>query len=553
MWGLLLAGCQSSPDLVNSYSTAHPTIFTATLTPASDPSGTNVEVAQVEMTQVPSTTPTAQGIHYGVDASVPVDLKGLIAAAISPTVDAGNPPKVVLGSLTGQFDASKSVAWVYALAAPFATITDSLSFSDLGNLWQSGAITHQGFDTLLVSPETRAVFTSVWGESSQAVKSVAQEQLVDAAWESSTAVAILPFDQLNPRWKVLQIDGVSPYDQSFIPGDYPLTVYFGWKSNDEDEVGLLPQLDPTWTNRNPAKFTSLILTGTTALVRYTAQKMETEGVDYPAGEIGGLLRSADITHISNEVPFDPACPPANPVRTEMRFCSDPKYIGLLKTIGVDVVELTGNHILDWGPQPFLYTLDIYHQENIPYYGGGKNLDEALQPYLIEHNGNRLALLGCNRSGPDNVWAAENSPGAAPCDLDAMEAQIKTLIRQGYLPIVTFQHYEVDDFMPMNITRQEFQRISAAGAVIVSGSQAHFPHGFAFTGNNFIHYGLGNLFFDQMFEYNRREFIDRHIFYAGKYLGVELVTTELEDYAQPRLMNSEERARMLADYFEISGW
>ncbi len=297
----------------------------------------------------------------------------------------------------------------------------------------------------------------------------------------------------------------------------------------------------------------MILTGTTALVRYTAQRMEENGVNYPAEQIGAILRSAALTHVSNEVSFDPTCPPADPVRTEMRFCSDPSYYELLDTVGVDLVELTGNHLIDWGVEPFVYTLDMYVDRGMPYYGGGYNLEDATRPLKIENHGNRLAFLGCNRSGPDNDWATETTAGSAPCDLDAMEAQIHVLLAEGYLPIVTFQHYEVDDFMPMNLTKQEFQWMSAAGAVIVSGSQAHFPHGFAFVDDHFIHYGLGNLFFDQMFQYNRREFIDRHIFYNGKYLGVELITAELEDYAQPRLMTADERSQMLADYFSASGW
>ncbi len=37
----------------------------------------------------------------------------------------------------------------------------------------------------------------------------------------------------------------------------------------------------------------------------------------------------------------------------------------------------------------------------------------------------------------------------------------------------------------------------AGAVIVSGSQAHMPADMEFDGTSLVHYGLGNLFFDQM--------------------------------------------------------
>ena len=41
------------------------------------------------------------------------------------------------------------------------------------------------------------------------------------------------------------------------------------------------------------------------------------------------------------------------------------------------------------------------------------------------------------------------------------------------------------------------RVADAGATMVSGSQAHYPHIMEFRGESFIHYGLGNLFFDQM--------------------------------------------------------
>ncbi len=99
-------------------------------------------------------------------------------------------------------------------------------------------------------------------------------------------------------------------------------------------------------------------------------------------------------------------------------------------------------------------------------------------------------------------------------------------------------------------------LSDAGSVIVSGSQSHFPQGFSFRGNGFVHYGLGNLFFDQM-DYpvvgTRREFYDKHFFYNGKYINTQLLTGLLEDYAQPRPMTAEERVQFLSEIFNASGW
>ena len=57
-------------------------------------------------------------------------------------------------------------------------------------------------------------------------------------------------------------------------------------------------------------------------------------------------------------------------------------------------------------------------------------------------------------------------------------------------------------------------------MIVSGSQAHQPQALEFVDERLIHYGLGNLFFDQydVSEATRQGFIDRHVFYDGRYIG-----------------------------------
>ena len=79
----------------------------------------------------------------------------------------------------------------------------------------------------------------------------------------------------------------------------------------------------------------------------------------------------------------------------------------------------------------------------------------------------------------------------------------------------------------------------------------------FYQGTFIHYGLGNLFFDQMgnspWYPTRREFLDRHVFYDGRYIGTELLTALLEDYSRPRPMTLQEREAFLAEYFSASSW
>lgn len=119
-------------------------------------------------------------------------------------------------------------------------------------------------------------------------------------------------------------------------------------------------------------------------------------------------------------------------------------------------------------------------------------------------------------------------------------------------MITFQWAEGSIVLPAQ--RVAFRDVVDSGAVIVSGSQAHQSLGMEFYGSAFIHYGLGNLFFDQMQSLSmRQELIDRHVFYNGKHISTELLTAILEDYAQPRPMTPSERASFLSDIFKISGW
>jgi poly-gamma-glutamate synthesis protein (capsule biosynthesis protein) len=308
-------------------------------------------------------------------------------------------------------------------------------------------------------------------------------------------------------------------------------------------------------NFDPDKLTTLVMTGVTALVRATAYTMERQGITYPAKDIGDWLRAADITHISNEVPFAKDCPYPNPVQQGMRFCSDSRYIELLEYIGTDIIELTGDHFSDWGPEAMRYTLKLYDQRSWPYYGGGANLKEGRQASTLTHNGNQLAFIGCNAKGGGYAQAKENYPGAVSCDFSWMRSEISRLREEGYLTIATFQHFEYYTYAAQPNQIRDAHKLTEVGAVIVSGSQAHHPQGFEFSNGGFVHHGLGNLFFDQydISTGARQGFIDRHVFYDGRHISTEILTIWFVDYARARPMTMAERESLLSAVFKASGW
>jgi poly-gamma-glutamate synthesis protein (capsule biosynthesis protein) len=460
--------------------------------------------------------------------------------------------------------------WIYIVVAPFPTIPDGVSWAGFTGYWQRGdasglvgfdpaprlALTADAADLLigLIGPSAAGLPLDLYGADQAG-------QLVDLAWAARPSISVVPFEQLEPRWKTLAVDGRSPLDESFDPATYPLTVQVGLiASGDEGaQAAALLQGSGAWpaTNRDPARLVAVVMTGVTALSRATAMQMELQGTDFPARQILPFLADADILHISNEASFAVDCPEPD-WYGEPRFCSQPDYLALLESIGTDIVELTGNHNNDWGISATSYTLDLYDERGLRYYGGGRNLDDASAPRILTApDGTRLAFVGCNSAGPYTAWATPDSPGAAPCeDWARIRQQIADLKASDQADIVisTVQYQELDSYRPNDQQRADFEALALAGADLVSGSQAHQPQGFAFVDGSFVHFGVGNLFFDQI-EYveNRQMFIDRHVFYEGRHISTVLFTGWFEEVGQARSMTPEERTALLQTIFAASGW
>ena len=85
----------------------------------------------------------------------------------------------------------------------------------------------------------------------------------------------------------------------------------------------------------------------------------------------------------------------------------------------------------------------------------------------------------------------------------------------------------------------FRHLIDLGADIVIGTQAHQPQTYELYNEKPIYYGLGNLFFDQIYwPGTTRSLILTHYFVNGKYLQTRLTPTIYDSNFQPTLMNEE---------------
>ncbi|MBV7338708.1 CapA family protein [Chloroflexi bacterium TSY] len=473
---------------------------------------------------------------------------------------------VSLKRCQGQSNGQPFYEQIFAAASRFDTIGPSITLANIRELW--GASTENDravaldFEAISVLTNTLPALNQLLGKPGILVFGFdTVDEVIAAARSDQPTLVLLPFEELHPILTVMTVDGQNPVENTnkFDPRLYPLAVtYFAHRSpmtkRQEAELERLIEQLPT-SNRNPQRLTVIAMTGVTAMVRQTAARMDQFGATWPAAVVGSELAKADITHISNEVPFVEGCE-TNISADNLIFCSKPEYLDALMATGVDIIGLTGNHQNDYGREEALNSLEFYADAQLPVYGGGRNKEEAFAPFYLEHNGNRLAFLGANSYGPRFAWATDNAPGSAEFDLAIMSATIRSIKEKDLADVVLaeVQYQESYGVTPLFDQRQNFTALVRAGADIVTGVQSHVPQAMEFTHGKLILYGLGNLFFDQMYSNPTREgLIVKHTIYEGRHLSTQILTTMLHEYGQPRWATPEERRRILNRVFSASYW
>lgn len=354
---------------------------------------------------------------------------------------------------------------------------------------------------------------------------------------------LISVNTLTPEQKLLSLDG-NYYLDDFTHGALYRIIRFN-----TDNSGDLANLISSSVSKAPSKenVLSLSQTGTTALARQMLKTLSVVGDGaYFAEYVKDFLSSSDLTHISNEVSFASDC-----AIRDMTLCADPRMYSALSAIGVDIVELTGNHNNDWGQSANIATIDLYHENGLKTFGGGKNEEDAATPLELSEKGNNITMIGINystSSKENGQGATTNSAGANIYDEKLTKKQITEAKEAGRFVIVDVQYAECycypDDGMEMPecdypISGQQafFRSLIDQGADMVIGTQAHQPQTFEIYSGKPIYYGLGNLFFDQIYwPGTERGLILTHYFKEGKLLQTRITPTMYGTTYQPAIMD-----------------
>ena len=374
---------------------------------------------------------------------------------------------------------------------------------------------------------------------------------------SSTFLTIL--QEVNSDMYTLPVEGYDPLDPAtWSDRKYPLISdtaisgsvkhleileqHFGTDSF-MSENGYLLELP------SPDEFVTIVKTGTSVAGGPGWELCErTYGtITHPIDNVKLTLSSADITIISNESSFLERCSQEGGTTS---FCGKPSYMQNLIDIGTDIVSLTGNHMCDYGKTPFSDTLTAYTQNNIQYFAGGANIQEAWTPLPIETNAGTVAFIGYNNMGPRGVIATDTLPGAASFD-EASFASAMTQARESADIVWVDTHLWPEYWTGKADTRQleHSNRAVDLGADIVTGVSSHDIHGYYFKEGIPIFLGLGNFLFDQMWSQETRDGIVLKVsLYEKKVRRIEVLPTTMYDWCQPRFHEGEEKKSALENFF-----
>ncbi len=374
--------------------------------------------------------------------------------------------------------------------------------------------------------------------------------------------------KLTPESRVVAIDDNYYFDNIEKGARFRVITYKTVDDTKEAAEFLIKNGDKTIDELNvkTEDYLSFAQTGVTAITRAMTTTLNGRAGgrgSYFADKIKDFLSSKDLTHISNEVSFTNGCKGS---RDTMSLCADWRTLDTIKAIGTDIVELSGNHNNNYGYDANTKTINKYHDEGMDTVGGGLNETEAAKPLEIDKKGNKITFLAYNQSTStkgNGELANGNKPGANGYSEAKAKADIEEAKARGDFVLVDIQFAECYSYpdgytempacdYPIAGQKALFRKMIDLGADMVVGTQAHHPQTFEIYDGKPIYYGLGNLFFDQVYwPGTQRGYILTHYFKDGKLLNTRLSPTWYDEKHQVYLMNEEKSESFIGRLIKAS--
>ncbi len=251
--------------------------------------------------------------------------------------------------------------------------------------------------------------------------------------------------------------------------------------------------------------------------------------------------------------------------------SRPDLIGTYTVPGFNVVCLANNHLMNFGPNGMMQTIEVLDRAGIAHCGGGRNAEEAHRPAVVEWGGQRFAFLAYTSVFTPGMDATETRTGMAaikiesnyriptrlhevpgsplvcetkarPAHLARMVSDIERARQLADVVIVSF-HWGVSMGHQHLIGYQVDVGHAAidAGADLVVGHHPHTIQPIEIYKGKTIAYSLAQCGFDMKSHHFSDESIALEVEIASKGLGTTRVRPLTDSIHRPRVVDLREGA------------
>ena len=196
----------------------------------------------------------------------------------------------------------------------------------------------------------------------------------------------------------------------------------------------------------------------------------------------------------------------------------PHMVSIFGECGFNVVSIACNHVMDWGEDALMDTIERLQKQGIQVIGAGRNLQEARKPAIIEKNGVRVAILAYCSVLHEGYAAEPNKAGAAPLRVhtsyepyeyqagvppriittpyeDDLAGMVEDIAKAKKLAdvVVVSQHWGVHYISRLIAEYQPIVAKAAfkAGADLILGHHPHIPKAIEIIDGKVCFYSLGN--------------------------------------------------------------
>ena len=206
------------------------------------------------------------------------------------------------------------------------------------------------------------------------------------------------------------------------------------------------------------------------------------------------MQEGDLFILNQEFPFGTTGEAME--EKEYTFRVPPDLVSVPADLGVDLVTLANNHMLDFGRGPLTETLAALDGAGIAHVGAGEDLEAAKALATFEIEGKTLGFLGASRVIPEASWNASryNSGVFTTYDASQLVEEIKKA-KESCDFVAVLVHWGIErNTLPEDYQKTLARQYIDAGADAVIGSHPHVLQGIEYYQGKPIFYSLGNFIF-----------------------------------------------------------